>query len=348
LLKYGANHRRVAACRDRPQIGGTVVSGHAFSHIGKHLSEVENMPSKRLPWKTMLKNHGPLLLPSAADALTARLIERARFPAYQIGGFAMAAAMHAVPDIDLEHFGEKHAKAREIIEASSRPVLVDGDDGYGDVKNVTRTVRGYEAIGASAIFIEDQTAPKRCGHMSGKEVVPAEDMQQEIRAAVAARTSKDFFILARTDARQPHGINEAIRRGEQYLEAGADGVYVEGPTSPDELARVGKAFKDVPLATSILERGGKTPWTSPPDLKAMGYDMILYPTTILFRQVRAMQLALADLKAGIELSAEDSVDLPAFEDIVGMPEWAEIESRFMGAKHAGGVIHKIATALAGK
>src|SRR5947207_3730859 len=145
-------------------------------------------------------------LPSAADALTARLIERAGFPAYQIGGFALVGAMHAVPDIDLEHFGEKHIKAREIIKASKLPVLVDGDDGYGDVKNVTRTVRGYEEIGASALFIEDQKPPKRCGHMAGKEVIPADQMVEKIRAAIAARTQADFFILARTDAREPLGL----------------------------------------------------------------------------------------------------------------------------------------------
>lgn len=179
-------------------------------------------------WKSTIDHHAPLVLPSAGDALSARLIERAGFPAYQIGGFAMVAAMHAVPDIDLEQFGEKHARVREIIEASDLPVLVDGDDGYGDVKNVTRTVRSYEAIGASALFIEGQKPPKRCGHMAGKEIVAAEMMEEKIRAAVAARVDPDFFLLARTDAREPHGLDDAIERAKRYLDAGADGVYVEG------------------------------------------------------------------------------------------------------------------------
>src|SRR5205823_11433713 len=183
---------------------------------------------------------------------------RAGFPAYQIGVFALVGAMHAIPDIDLEHFGEKNTKAREIIKASHLPVLVDGDDGYGDVKNVTRTVRGYEAIGASALSIEDQKPPKRCGDMAGKEVVAPEFMEEKIRAAVAARADPDFFLLARTDARQPHGLRDAIERGKRYLDAGADGVYIEGPTTVEELTQVGEAFRDVPLATSILERGGQT------------------------------------------------------------------------------------------
>lgn len=301
----------------------------------------------KVPWKTVLANNSPLILPSAPDALTARLIEIAGFPAYQIGGFALAAAMHAVPDIDLEHYGEKHMRAREIIEACELPVLVDGDDGYGDVKNVTRVVRGYEAIGASALFIEDQKAPKRCGHMAGKEVVPAEEMEQKIHAAVSARISQDFFFLARTDAREPLGLDEAMERGERYLNAGADGIYVEGPKTEEELRQVAAAFKGVPLATSILERGGKTPWVAPADLYTMGYSMLLYPTTVLFRAVHAMQLALEDMKRGIPLSPDDSVDLPTFEQIVNMPQWSEIESHFMGKDHSPGMVGKLKRALSG-
>jgi 2-methylisocitrate lyase-like PEP mutase family enzyme len=302
---------------------------------------------RRLSWKSMIDHNAPLVLPSAGDALTARLIERAGFPAYQIGGFAMVAAMHAVPDIDLEQFGEKHARAREIVEASDLPVLIDSDDGYGDVKNVTRTVRSYEAIGASALFIEDQKPPKRCGHMAGKEVVAPEFMEQKIRAAVAARADPDFFLLARTDARQPHGLRDAIERGKRYLDAGADGVYVEGPTSVEELTQVGEAFRNVPLATSILERGGKTPWQSPAELHEMGYDMILYPTTLLFRAVHALQQALDDLRHGKPLAPEASVDLAGFEDIVRMSEWAGIENRFMGQSHDG-MIKKIKQKLSGQ
>src|ERR1041384_6485444 len=120
----------------------------------------------RASWKSILATHAPLILPCAHDALTARIIERTGFPAYQIGGFALAGAMHAVPDLDLEHFGEKSAMVRKIVHASNLPVLVDADDGYGDAKNVTRTVQEYEIIGASALFIEDQSPPKKCGHMA--------------------------------------------------------------------------------------------------------------------------------------------------------------------------------------
>jgi 2-methylisocitrate lyase-like PEP mutase family enzyme len=299
-------------------------------------------------WKKVLETSAPLILPSAADALTARLIEQAGFPAYQIGGFALVGAMHAVPDIDLEHFGEKHAKAREIIRASSLPVLVDGDDGYGDVKNITRTVMGYEEIGASALFIEDQKPPKRCGHMSGKQVIPPEQMAEKIQAAVAARSNSDFFILARTDAREPHGIADALDRGRRYLEAGADGIYVEGAESKDELVEIGKSFQGVPLATSILERGGITPWLPPEELHGLGFDMILYPTTVLFRAVFAMQRALAGLLRGQPLPTEESVDLDAFEHIVDMPKWAAIENRFTKRHEKKGVVQQIRHVLSGQ
>jgi hypothetical protein len=141
----------------------------------------------RPTWKKLLARGAPLVLPAAHDALTTRLIERAGFPTYQVGGFAATGARHGFPDIDLTRFGEEYAAVRDIIAACPLPVLVDADDGYGDAKNVTRTVRAYEALGASTIFIEDQKAPKRCGHMAGKTVVPPEEMESKVRAA-AART----------------------------------------------------------------------------------------------------------------------------------------------------------------
>src|SRR5437762_931998 len=180
-------------------------------------------------WKSLLERHAPVQLPAAHDALTAKLIERAGFSAYQIGGFALTGARHGLPDIDLTRFAEQAAGVRDIVAACSLPVLVDADDGYGDAKNVTHTVRFYEAMGASALFIEDQVSPKRCGHLSGKKVIPAEVMDEKIRAAVAARQNKSFFLVARTDAREPEGLDSALKRAERYLKAGADGIYVEAP-----------------------------------------------------------------------------------------------------------------------
>src|SRR5260221_4773753 len=177
-------------------------------------------------WKELLGRGEPLLLPCAHDALSARLIERAGFAAYSVGGYALVGARHALPDIGLVGFGEMSAGIRDIIAASSLPVLVDCDDGYGDAKNVARTVAGYEAMGVSAIFMEDQRAPKRCGHMAGKDVIEAEAMAVKLRAAVQGRRSPELFIVAPTDARAGHGLDDAVRRGENFLKTRGDGVVV--------------------------------------------------------------------------------------------------------------------------
>jgi methylisocitrate lyase len=279
-----------------------------------------------ISWNQLLKREKFLQLPAAHDALTARLIQRAGFPAYQVGGFALVGSRYGQPDVDLQHFGEKSRAVHEIIQGTTLPVLVDCDEGYGDSKNVTRVVREYEAMGVSAIFIEDQVTPPKCGHMAKKSVVPASDMVSKVRAAVSAR--KDMFILARTDAIEPEGVGNAIERAKAYLDAGADGVYVEGPRSVEELERVGRALGHAPLATSILERGGVTPWQTPHQLREFGYSMVLYPTTILFRLVKAIETGLASLKKKQPLDPENSVDMRHFEEIVELDLWGEIENRF--------------------
>jgi 2-methylisocitrate lyase-like PEP mutase family enzyme len=289
---------------------------------------MDEKPQARPPWRSLLEQHAPLQLPAAHDALTARLIQRAGFQAYQIGGFALAGARHGIPDVDLTRFAEQAAGVRDIMAASSLPVLVDADDGYGDAKNVTHTIRSYEAMGVSAVFIEDQVSPKRCGHMSGKEVVDVKIMRQRIEAAVAARTSDQFFIVGRTDALSVEGLKGALRRGEQYLKAGADGIYVEAPRSIEELEEIGKAFKGRPQMTNMFEGDNQTPWLTPVELHNLGFSMILYPTSLLFRAVRAIERGLSDLRQGTRMERSDAVDLTEYEVIVDTPYWAGIEKRF--------------------
>src|SRR3982750_2546775 len=260
-------------------------------------------------WASVLERHAPVQLPAAHDALTARLIKRAGFRAYQIGGVALVGARHGLPGGGLTRFAEQAAGVRDIVAACDLPVLVDADDGYGDAKNVTHTVRSYEAMGVSAIFIEDQVSPKRCGHMSGKEVVPANIMKQRIEAAVAARTSNDFFIVARTDARAVDGLDAALKRAEQYHKAGADGLYVEAPRSEKELQQIGAAFKGVPQMTNMFEGDNETPWLTPMELYALGFSMILYPTSLLFRVVCTIERGLAELRQGKAMTPDCGVSL---------------------------------------
>src|SRR5580698_3803142 len=166
----------------------------------------------RASWLRLLTDNPPLLLPAAHDALTARLIELAGFKAYQVGGFALAGARYAFPDIDLIHYYEENEAIRQIVSASQLPVLVDGGNGFGDAKSVTRTVRGYEELGVSGIFIEDQTSPITCGQMGKRKVVSIKEMVGKVKAALAARRNADTFIIARTDGRSAESVADAITR----------------------------------------------------------------------------------------------------------------------------------------
>ena len=285
-------------------------------------------PATRPTWRALLDEGGVLQLPAAHDALTARLIARAGFKAYQVGGFALAGARYAYPDIDLIHYYEENEAIRQIISASPLPVLVDGGNGFGDAKSVVRTVRGYEELGVSGVFIEDQTSPITCGQMGKRKVVPIKEMVGKVRAALAARRSADTFVIARTDGRSAEGVTDAIKRAEAYRDAGADGVYVEGLRSAAELKRVGKALKGTPLATTMMEGGGQLDWIPREEIHGYGFQMILYPTTVLFQMARAIERALAGLKGGKPMAAGNAMTLDDFEEVVGMPGWQEIEKRF--------------------
>src|SRR5471032_982535 len=237
-----------------------------------------------------------LVVPGAHDALSARIIQKLGFETYFIGGFPAVGARYGVPDIGLKGFGEIAACVRDIMAACDLPVFVDGDDGYGDVKNVVHTVQSYERMGVSAILIEDQQWPKRCGHMVGKKVVPTEIAEAKIRAACSERMNPETWILARTDARAVHDLDEALRRAERYVRAGADGIFVEAPQSMEEVERVGRAF-DVPQIANPL-MGGKTPILSPQELGELGFDAIVYGLDTLMHAAKAVEAVLRDMKTG--------------------------------------------------
>ena len=280
----------------------------------------------RPTWKELLNKEQPLLLPCAHDALSVRLIERAGFAAYSIGGFALVGSRYGIPDIGLAAFGEISAGVRDIVSATRLPVLIDGDTGYGDVKNVTHTIEGYEALGASAIFIEDQVAPKRCGHMAGKDVIPADDMVTKIKAAAAARRSKDLFLIARTDARAVHGLDEALRRGEKYLAAGADGIFIEAPRSIDELKRIGKEF-DVPQICNPL-MGGHTPILSMDELGELGFNCAVLGLDTVMHAAKAIETVLLDMKSGKFARRNDGMDFEDYKKVVGYDKWESVDERF--------------------
>jgi 2,3-dimethylmalate lyase len=267
----------------------------------------------------------PLVLPGAFDAISARLIERAGFKAYFTGGFPTIGARWGLPDIGLVAFGEISAAVADIVAASNLPVMVDGDNGYGDVKNIVHVLHGYERLGAAAIMFEDQVAPKRCGHMAGKDVIPAAEMEAKIRA-VAAEKKPDTFILARTDARDVLGLDEAFRRAERYLRAGADGIFIESPHDVAELALIGRKF-DVPQMANMLE-GGRTPILTPAELAEMGFEIAIYGISLLMHSVRTMQDVLGKLAHGDVSFIGKGVGFEEYKSIVGFDDWARIEDKF--------------------
>lgn len=236
-----------------------------------------------------------ILLPVAHDALTAKIIESAGFKAFSLGGFGIAASRFGFPDIGLLSFTEMLEAVDQIGNAVSIPMLADADTGYGGVHNVARTVRAYEKSGAALMFIEDQTWPKRCGHMNGKKVVDASEMILKIKAAVAAREDPDFLIVARTDARATHNLAEALRRSHLYVQAGADIIFIEAPQSMEELRIIPREITEVPLLVNMME-GGQTPLLAQKDLEDLGYKLIAWPLTLLLAGTQAVLTVMKELK----------------------------------------------------
>jgi 2-methylisocitrate lyase-like PEP mutase family enzyme len=270
-----------------------------------------------------------VLAPGCYDALGARLIEDAGFSAAYMTGFGTAASRLGRPDIGLMTLTEMVDNARRIAQAVDIPLIADADTGYGNPINVIRTVHDYEAAGVSAIHLEDQVMPKKCGHMDGKHVVPPAEMAAKVAAAVAARRSPEFLIIARTDARAVEGLDAALDRARLYRDAGADVLFVEAPQSEAEIEAVARAFPDVPLLFNYAE-GGKTPPVTHAFLRDLGFKLVIFPLTILLAATEAIQSALTRVKAdGTPIELVPSL-LPfgEFLDMIGMAEIRELERRF--------------------
>lgn len=271
----------------------------------------------------------PLILPAAHDALSARILEDLRFSAYTIGGLAMIAHRYAMPDIGIVSFGEMVEGVRDIMRGSDLPVLVDADEGYGDVKSVVRTVQTYERMGVGGLCLEDQRSPKRCGHMHGKAVVPLDDAKAKLSAALEARVNPDFLIQARVDSRAINGLEDAIHRAEVLADVGADVLHIEAPQSRDEIETIAARLRDreVPLAINMSTLG-VTPYVPPQELADMGYSLIICPGAILMGTLNAITERAELLKAGKLDEAEKGGSLARIHDLVGTSRWQEIEQQF--------------------
>jgi 2,3-dimethylmalate lyase len=267
-----------------------------------------------------------LVIPGAYDALSALLIERTGFDTMFVGGFPVAGARYGVPDIGLKGFSDIAAAVRDIIAACGVPVLVDIDDGYGDVKNAVHTVQSYERMGASAVFLEDQAWPKRCGHMAGKRVVPPELMEAKIRATMAERLYPETLICVRTDARAVLGFDEALRRAERYIRAGAEAIFVEAPESVAELEHLARAF-DVPQFANPLV-GGRTPILSIREFEALGFNAICFGLETIMHAAKAMKTVLEDMRAGTFALRDKGMSFEEFKSVVHYDRWERIDDLY--------------------
>lgn len=258
------------------------------------LSPRESGAKRRATFKDLLAGDEAVVLPGVFDALTGVLVEKAGFAGCYVTGAGVANTQLAVPDVGLLSFDSMVAQVSRITAATSIPVVVDIDTGYGGPIAVMRAVRVLERLEVSALQIEDQQMPKRCGHFNGKRTVATEEMQAKIDAAVRARTSDELLIIARTDARATHGFEEAIRRARAYQEAGADVLFVEAPESLDELKRIPAELSNIPLVANVVE-GGKTPAAPVSDLAGWGYSLVLHANLLMRSMVRAGIDVLAHL-----------------------------------------------------
>ena len=245
-------------------------------------------------FRQLLNEPGIIQAPGAYDCLTAKIIEKAGFPAVYMTGAGTSVAQLGYPDLALATMTEMVDNAASLTAVVDVPVIADADTGYGGVLNVRRTVREYERAGAAAIHIEDQESPKRCGHLDDKKVITTDDMVQKIRAAVDARTDDDFTIIVRTDSIAVTGWDDAMHRCEEYMKAGADVLFVEALRTPDEVERAGKNL-DIPLLYNFVE-SGKSPLLSAAELEKFGFKIVIYPASALLSVAHVVGRVMAELK----------------------------------------------------
>jgi len=283
--------------------------------------------AKRL--RDILAREEAVLVPGAYDALSAKILKQAGFEVIYMTGSGVTASVIGMPDVGLLTMTEMVNQAHNIVNATDLPVLCDADTGYGNALNVIRTVREYERAGVAGIHMEDQVAPKKCGHFEGKQVIAAEEMVKKIEAARYARDDDNFLLIARTDARSIMGLDEALRRAHLYVAAGADMIFLESPQTVEELEVIAKELREVPLLVNMVE-GGKTPVLPFEELEKMGFKIVLYPTS----GIRAVAKTLQDISTHLfahKNSKAVEQHLISFEgknQITGLSETVALENNF--------------------
>lgn len=284
------------------------------------------MPSPAL--RQEIESGGFITAPGVYELISALIADRMNFKALYVSGYGTVASALGLPDAGLATYSQMIERIGRIVEMTTTPVIADADTGYGGPLNVRHTVRGYERAGVAAIQLEDQEFPKKCGHTPYRRVVPVEDMVRKIRVASDSRSSSDFLIVARTDARTGKGLDEAIRRGVAYAEAGADIIFVESPESEAEMAEIGRRIGK-PLLANMVNGGGRTPMLPTDRLKELGFSIAIYPAVGFLSAAEALRRAYADLQQnGITTSAVPIYPFADFNKLIGFEDVWEFERRY--------------------
>ena len=280
----------------------------------------------------MIKSKKPLVIPGVYDAIGAKIAEKVGFDAMFQTGYGTSATLFGMPDYGFIGATETVDNARRISNAISVPLIVDSDTGYGNALSVWKLVKELESAGAAGIFLEDQKWPKRCGHMQGKDVIPQEEYTEKLGAALDARENKDFIIVARTDSRATEGLDKSIERGIQNKKTGADAIFIEAPRSLDEMEKIGKEIK-APLVANMIE-GGATPMNSAKTLNKIGFNIILYPLSVLFANTFATMNILQELKKSGTTSKykQKVVNFDQFNKLVELDKFKKMETKYKVTK----------------
>ena len=282
--------------------------------------------------RTVLRQPSILTLPGVYDGISARIANSLGFPALYMTGYGAVASALGVPDAGLASVTEMLDRVRCIAAAVDVPFIADGDTGYGGLLNVDRTVRAYAAAGAAGIQLEDQEVPKKCGHTEYRRVIPYEDAIRKIEVAVDSRPHADFLIVARTDARYSEGLDEALRRAEGFLQAGADILFVESPESPEELRRIGETFRGATLLANMVE-GGRTPFLATSELENLGFKIALFPGTGFLTAAHALREGYAFLqRAGTSSGGPTQFPFSEMNAMMGFPAVHQFEAKWVDEK----------------
>jgi 2-methylisocitrate lyase-like PEP mutase family enzyme len=280
--------------------------------------------------RALVSRKAGVVVPGAYDAVSARLVERAGFPAVYMTGYGVSASRLGLPDLGFAGLAEMADHVRNLAAAVSIPLIADADTGYGNALGVRRTVQQYEAAGVAALHIEDQVAPKRCGHLSGHQVIPRAEFAGKIQAAAEARTDPDLLIIARTDAISAVDFDEGLRRGEAAAKAGADVLFIEAPRSEDQVARIAREL-DTPLLYNYAP-GGRSPLLPFAQLRQLGYAIIILPVDTLLVAARAISDFLGEVKAKDDVGALTGRYLPFrdFNELIGVTAHLALAERYQG------------------